>query len=170
MRTRGLTARSQQADGGALLDRDGHVYASVRPDLVVYEGGLPVAVVDAKYKDYWPARDDHSPVRRIGNDDLYQLFFYSQRLQLRYGLAVAPPAFIVAPLPAEDERRARVIGDRFTAVRWEAGSQAGCEVALVLLPMTDILRDLAGGRPGHARISMLGKLGTGQRESRRVAG
>lgn len=143
LKRRGLAVRSQQSDRGALLDRDGYRYRSVRPDVVVYRGELPVAVVDAKYKNYWPAAADKSPLKRISNEDLYQLFFYAQRLQLRHGLTFAPAAFIFAPLPAADERDSTVICERFTVVRWQAGTQAGCDVALVLLPLTDILRRLS---------------------------
>jgi 5-methylcytosine-specific restriction enzyme subunit McrC len=151
----GLVVRSQEADRGALLDRDGHRYRRIRPDLVIYREGLPIAVVDAKYKEYWPAAADGCPAHRVSNEDLYQLFFYAQRLQLRHRLASAPAAFILAPLPAPDERDRPVIGDRYKVVSWRAGGDAGCDVMLLLLPLTDMLRRLAAGRQRLETLSAL---------------
>lgn len=137
---RGFTVRSQAADGGALLDGIGVPYRRVKPDVVVFRDNVPVAVIDAKYKNYWRS-DGQIPMDRIGNEDLYQLFFYASRLRTRYALPHLPPAFIVAPLPAEDERgRAGVIPDRFQQVTWRAGNELGGRIQLVLLPVTDLLR------------------------------
>jgi hypothetical protein len=116
--------------------------------------GLPIAVLDAKYKDYWLARHDESPVHRISNEDIYQLFFYSQRLQARFGVCSPPPAFVLAPLPAKEERRGAIIDSRFTLVRWKAGAESDCSLTLILLPLTDILRYLAAGRPGDVAIAL----------------
>jgi 5-methylcytosine-specific restriction enzyme subunit McrC len=143
LRPRGLVVRAQESDAGALVDRDGYRYRTVRPDLVVYRRDVPIAVIDAKYKELWQATDDGTPVRRIGNDDLYQLFFYAQRLQLRHGLASPPPAVIVCPLPEDDEREADVIGDRFTRITWRAGSEVACSIELLMLPLTLTLRQMA---------------------------
>ena len=155
----GLSVRSQQADRGALVDRDGFLYRSVRPDVVIYAGDRPVAVVDAKYKSYWEASADGSPVRKVSNEDLYQLFFYAQRLQLRHHLERPPAAVILAPTPAADERAGRVIGGRFTTVKWHAGSEAGsCHLRLLLLPLTDLLRRLPREKPDPSCVSGLSEL------------
>jgi 5-methylcytosine-specific restriction enzyme subunit McrC len=147
-RRRGWKVRSQETDSGALRDLEGSLYSRVRPDVTIYAGERPVCVIDAKYKEYWRARASGSPEDRVTNADLYQLFFYSQRAQQRYGLQSPLPALIVSPLPAEDERSVAVIADRFKTVRCGAGG-VPCEVRLVLLPLTDILRRMAGGEPAE---------------------
>lgn len=145
LRPMGLRVESQETDRTALRDAFGFTYARIRPDLVVYREDRPVAVVDSKYKEYWPAAGDSEPKQRISNEDLYQLFFYAQRLQLRHDLESPPAAFIVAPLPAQDERDRPVIDARYTVVQWQAGATAACSVSLLLLPLTDTLRHLARG-------------------------
>jgi 5-methylcytosine-specific restriction enzyme subunit McrC len=145
---RGLRIESQQSDRGALIDAEGNLYRSVRPDLMLYDQDTPVAVLDAKYKDYWEADPGSgAPKQRISNEDLYQLFFYAQRLQIRHQLATAPAAVIVSPLPAEDERYGgAVIGKRYRRVVWRAGAGDEVGVSLMLLPMTRILRALRAHR------------------------
>jgi len=149
---RGFTVAAQAPDRGAFLDAASQVYRRVRPDLVVFERAAPVAVIDAKYKDYWKADNDTgTPAKRISNEDLYQLFFYSERLRNRYGLKKAPPAFIISPLPAADEReRAFVVQEQFRDVQWRAGTGvADSSIQLVLLPLTDLLRSIRrSGSPG----------------------
>jgi 5-methylcytosine-specific restriction endonuclease McrBC regulatory subunit McrC len=142
----GLRVRTQGADHGAILDRDGFVYRRVRPDLVVYRRNVPVAVVDAKYKDYWRASTGSQyPCDKVSNEDLYQLFFYAQRLQLRHALPAPPPAVIVAPLPAADERDAPMVGPRHTHLQWRAGAAEASQLRLLFAPMTDVLRAIARG-------------------------
>jgi len=141
-----ITVESQHPDQGALLDGLGKLYRRVRPDLVLYRQDKPILVVDAKYKEYWPA-DGPSlrPKRRISNADLYQLFFYAQRLQLRHGLSSPPAACIISPLPAADERGIQVeIEDRYRRVVWRAGHECAGDVRLLNLPLTDILRSMTG--------------------------
>jgi 5-methylcytosine-specific restriction enzyme subunit McrC len=155
----GLSITSQQTDQAALLDRDGFVYRSVRPDVVVYAGEKPVCVIDAKYKDYWEASADGSPARRVSNEDLYQLFFYAQRLQLRYRLPSPPAAVIIAPVPAADERGGQVVAGRFTRVTWQAGPDSTpCHLQLLLLPLTDHLRRLRVEKPRLNWVPELVKL------------
>lgn len=135
--------RAQQSDAAALVDKQGDVYRRVRPDLIVYdESGQPIAVVDAKYKAYWAEDDTGTPVRKVSNADTYQLFFYAQRLQIRYGLAEAPKAFILAPLPAEDERTGqKTIDSRYRRISWRATSdETPGTLHLLFLPMTRLLR------------------------------
>lgn len=109
--------------------------------------------IDAEYKDYWKAMADGSPVRRISNDDLYQLFFYTQRIQLRHQLSQPPDAYIICPLPEETERVDPVISDRFTNVKWQSGAEVPSKLNLLLLPLGEILQRLsAGGHPMLPRI------------------
>ena len=141
----GMRIEAQQPDRGALLDARGGIYRRVRPDLVVYRGNRPSAIIDAKYKEYWRGQElTDSPVRRISNDDVYQLFFYAQRLQRRYNLPSPPKAIILAPVPASDEREGqRIVGHEYTEVTWQAGNERAGHLQLVLVPMTDILRAVA---------------------------
>lgn len=89
--------QAQKGDYRALLDGEGRHYASVRPDLEVWNSEHLVGVIDAKYKPYWRARDEVlKPSRKLANEDLYQLFFYQQRLQRKYNL-MKPPAEACGP-------------------------------------------------------------------------
>jgi McrBC 5-methylcytosine restriction system component len=143
----GVTVKSQHPDKGAILDDAGEVYRRVRPDLVGCRGDEPIFVVDAKYKQYWPAdRSSPKPKKRIANADLYQLFFYAQRLQLKHGLPRPPAACIVSPLPAADERAGcPEIGTRYKRVIWRAGHEHAGDVRLFDLPLTDLLRSMIDG-------------------------
>lgn len=136
----GLTVRAQGPDRGAFLDGAGRPYRRVVPDLVVYRGGLPVAVVDAKYKMYWPAKAGGQPDRKVSTADLYQLFFYAQRLQVKHGLAEPPLAFLASPLPADEERGADIVGERYREVTWRAGGQQAGTVSLLWIPITRLVR------------------------------
>lgn len=145
----GLTVKAQMPDRGAFLDGVGAVYRRVRPDLVVFRDRLPVAVIDAKYKDYWKATGSAGvPLKRVSNEDLYQLFFYAQRLQNRYALQKPPLAIIICPLPAEDERcgQSQVV-ERYCRIQWRAGSEIGGTVRVDLMPLTELLRAMQRG--GH---------------------
>ena len=148
----------QAPDRGALLDAKGQRYASVRPDLEAWMSDQVVGVIDAKYKPYWKAADESlRPFRKISNEDLYQLFFYQQRLQRRHDLLFPPVAVIAAPLPDEDEMNGgQTISERYKRVVWQAGLERAGDVRLVLIPMTRFLR-LMGQRlkPAEA-VSLLG--------------
>jgi hypothetical protein len=124
------------------LDLEGKQYASVRPDIEVWRGEKPIGVIDAKYKSYWMAADDTlKPLKKISNEDLYQLFFYQQRMQHKYNLTRSPFAIIMSPLPEVDERNnSSVVSKTYKRIFWKAGHEKGGEVNLVLIPMTKILR------------------------------
>jgi len=83
---------SQTVDGEAFRDDWGNTYRTIRPDTVVYDADVPLAVLDAKYKPQY-LRDR----KKVSTADLYQLFFYQSRLRERSGLAAPPTAAIVAP-------------------------------------------------------------------------
>ncbi len=94
----GFHLAPQAPDKGALIDAEGYPYRSVRPDLIVSSAGKVCGVIDAKYKPYWPAAADGlTPARKISNADLYQLFFYQQRLQRKFNLPAPPVAVIASP-------------------------------------------------------------------------
>jgi 5-methylcytosine-specific restriction endonuclease McrBC regulatory subunit McrC len=135
----------QARDSRAILDAEGYRYASVQPDIEIWRGNRLIGMVDAKYKPYWAMRPDgFSPDRKISNEDLYQLFFYQQRMQRKYGLTAPPAAVIAAPLPEEDERGERLcVPNRFQRFRWQAGLEKEGDIRLILIPMTRFLRLLS---------------------------
>jgi 5-methylcytosine-specific restriction enzyme subunit McrC len=145
---RGFSIHSQTTDNKALIDDDGKTYSSIRPDLEMWKDGKICGVMDAKYKQYWRANSvDYRPVQKISNEDLYQLFFYQQRMQRKHSLLFPLPAFIISPLPEEDERKdSPCISKRFRRIQWRAGSEKDGDVQLILLPMTRCLRLLQEGR------------------------
>ncbi|MBM4300236.1 MAG: hypothetical protein FJ121_01715 [Deltaproteobacteria bacterium] len=138
----GFNIESQAPDRKALLDAEGYPYVSVRPDLIISQSRTVCGVIDAKYKRYWPtATNSFAPMRKIANEDIYQLFFYQQRLQRKFNLPTPPVAVIAAPLPEEDERGDQaVIAERFKRVVWQAGAEKAGDVRLILIPMTKFLR------------------------------
>ena len=139
----GFSIDSQAPDRKALLDAEGYPYVSVRPDLIVSWNRIVRGVIDAKYKRYWPAAaDGFSPVRKIANEDIYQLFFYQQRLQRKFNLPAPPVAVIASPLPEEDERNGPTVAKRFRRIIWQAGPEKAGDVRLLLIPMTKFLRFL----------------------------
>ncbi len=146
----GFSIESQAPDRKALLDGEGYHYTSVRPDLIISHSRRVCGVIDAKYKRYWPtAANGSTPMRKIANEDIYQLFFYQQRLQRKFDLPTPPVAVIAAPLPEDDERGGQaVIAERFKRVVWQAGAEKAGDVRLILIPMTKFLRlVIQGERP-----------------------
>jgi len=158
LREFGVFVKPQTRDHRALLDLNGQQYASVRPDIELWRSGKPLGVVDAKYKPYWKAVDSSlKPERKISNEDLYQLFFYQQRMQRKYNLPVSPFAIIASPLPDDDERNGRsIISNRYRQVFWQAGYEKGGDVKLFLIPMTKYLRLLKEKRSASDAIGSLG--------------
>jgi len=156
----GFTIQPQAPDREALLDAERHRYASVRPDLEVWRSEKVHGVVDAKYKRYWASGPDgFYPTRKISNEDLYQLFFYQQRLQRKYNLAYPPTAIIASPLPEEDERDGhRCVADRFKRIIWQAGSERAGDVRLLLIPVTNFLRLLEQRKKP---VDIMAKIGFG---------
>lgn len=144
LRPGGFVVKSQSPDRGALLDGEDRIYARVRPDFLVCRDNQVLAVIDAKYKNYWPATSGESrPQRKIANEDIYQLFFYQQRLQRLYNLAKPPAAIIAVPFPDDAEREGLpCIPERFRQVKWRAGTDVAGHVSLFLTPMTQFLKHL----------------------------
>ena len=142
-----VTVRSQSSDYLAMLDAEGHSYASVRPDLEVWSSGKLVGIIDAKYKAYWQGKEQgQKPERKISNEDLYQMFFYQLRMQKRHNLTRPPLAVLAAPMPADDERgNAPLVAERFKKIAFQAAAERAGEVRLLLVPMTGLLRRLSEG-------------------------
>jgi 5-methylcytosine-specific restriction enzyme subunit McrC len=137
---RGFDVRYQNTDGRALRDGEGERYRNIRPDVLIFLNDVPVAVVDAKYKDYWEADPDRLvPLKKISNEDLYQLFFYASRLQAVHRLSQPPMSIIIAPQPTVDELAGRlVIGERFRRVRY-CTTMSEHELSLALLPVATVV-------------------------------
>lgn len=154
---RGFSLIAQHKDSGALIDDNGYRYAGVRPDIEVWLGNRAIGIIDAKYKDYWgSAEDGLNPDRKISNEDLYQLFFYQQRMQRKYGLPSLPLALIAAPLPAEDEREKKLlVHDRFRRIRFHAGVESEGDVKLLLIPITHFLRLINKGTSPREAVLLL---------------
>lgn len=114
----GFTVDFKARDSMAIVDGAGDTYRQIEPDIIVMWQGLPIAVVDAKFKPrYLDASVDGTvPGRnKVTNADLYQLYFYQSRLQLGYRLKSPPAAYIAAPqlypsLPRLDRRTIRWTG------------------------------------------------------------
>ena len=97
---RGWRCHSQLNESRALSDGAGNVYRRIRPDqLLVDTDGRVVAVLDSKYKPQYssggPALDR---TNRVTRDDIYQLFFYAERLRRLAGRSDPLPSFVIAPL------------------------------------------------------------------------
>jgi 5-methylcytosine-specific restriction endonuclease McrBC regulatory subunit McrC len=106
-RRHGWTVREQPRDRRAIQDRTGATYREIRPDLEVLDRDRRVlAIVDAKYKGYGLATDGHEPIRKVDNDDIYQLAFYGERA----GPTV--PLFIISPAGEEHE-----LADRYRRLK-----------------------------------------------------
>ena len=94
----GWSAREQPRHRSAILDGAQASYRQIRPDLEILDsGGRVLAIVDAKYKGYASANAAHKPLRKVENDDLYQLAFYGEQA----GPDV--PLFIICPAGEEHE-------------------------------------------------------------------
>lgn len=133
---RGTTVdvRVQFRDRTAIFDGFGAPYREVRPDFVLFRDGLPVAVVDAKFKPRYlrGGATGRLPKRnRVSSRDIYQLSFYQARLQARYSLPEPPRAYIVAPKLDGSER---MPGRERRRIRWKDERAAGNGFGLDVLP------------------------------------
>lgn len=127
----GLRVTPQHTYHRALLDGFGNVYRRARPDLVVWDGQRPVAVFDSKFKHRYvsggPKLQRHS---RVSSSDIYQMFFYAERLKRLHGVTDLP-AFIVAP-----QLSGSTVPDRrYRQVRWVTAGGQGASLTVLPLPM-----------------------------------
>lgn len=145
-----LTVRKQFAQGEAFLNAYGRTYMQVRPDIVVFRAGKPVAVIDAKYKPAYMSGGPDVPVDlsyRVSAGDLYQMFFYEARLRHRYESPHPLKTGIVAPLLAHSEPVERP----YRSIRFNAAGEIDSAVLEVMpLPLDEVLAraregDFAGG-------------------------
>lgn len=146
--THGLQVEPQITHGGAIRDARGDVYRRIRPDLLVNRSGRPVAVLDAKFKPRYAAGGPSIGTRnRVTREDLFQLFFYAERL--KPSDAQEPlPAIIAAPLlpgqvpPSLDRRR----------IRWsESGRRAQIQLQVIPLDVVEATTAVLTGDPDIAR-------------------
>ena len=95
-----LETRTQHNRGDVLVDAEGDTYRRVRPDLVLFRAGVPVGVLDAKYRSRYTTYREGD--YRVAPADIYQMFFYSERIARLYHLPSAIPGFILAPTLSPD--------------------------------------------------------------------
>lgn len=138
-----LSVKAQHTRSDALVDGEGAVYRRIRPDLVIYRAGKPIAVLDAKFKLPYLTGGHRPPMSsRVVLADAYQLFFYAERLRRLYRLQAPVPAFIVAPSLAPDD----VPPPARRSVRWgEAGSSEEIGLRVLSLPVIEVIDALLGG-------------------------
>ncbi len=95
----GLLIKAQPRYQGAILDASAQVYREARPDVMVYERASRkvLAVVDAKYKPYFRAKDKDKaePLRPVDREDLFQMAMY---------MGIAPDARHILVAPYEEDR------------------------------------------------------------------
>jgi hypothetical protein len=120
----------------------------VQPDLIVYRDGLPIAVIDAKFKPRYGDGDGAEPVpmrNRVESADLYQVFFYEARLRRAFDLQAPIPALILAPQIGElaGANKAR------RTIMWRARvapTDVPYGLRVVRLPLENVLRQLEQGQ------------------------
>lgn len=153
-----LLVRAQHTRDDALVDAEDDIYRRVRPDLVIYRAGKPVAVVDAKFKPQYLTGTPRPPMSsRVALADAYQLFFYAERLRRLYGLTGPVPAFIVAPSLAPED----VPPLRRRSVRWgEEGRPDRIGLQVLALPLVEVVDSLLVGRPLTEAVDAAPELAT----------
>lgn len=97
VRDLGLTIDFKGSDRVALVDADGDTYREIEPDIVVLRQGIPVGVIDAKFKPRYVDSRLAPSIYKVTSADIYQLFFYQSRLQSRAQTSFLPRAVILAP-------------------------------------------------------------------------
>ena len=130
VRPHGLRVRPQVTHRTAIRDMTGATYRRIRPDLLITDKSSPVGVIDAKYKpQYLSGGPGLSTGARVSREDLFQLFFYGERLRRQAAGERSLPAFIAAPLlpgetpPAVARRR----------ITWSPQSQLADQIQLTVV-------------------------------------
>lgn len=93
-----ISVEAQVRERLGLRNGHGETYHETRPDFLIKHNGLPVAVIDAKFKPRYVSQKEgsFSKSNKVSEADVYQLLFYAQRAsQLARGAKI--PAFIVSP-------------------------------------------------------------------------
>lgn len=134
-RNLGLTVTLQRFGPKALVDGRGDQYRSVRPDLLISRNGRILAIADAKYKPRYLDGQAPLPARnRVSREDIYQMFFYAERVPVPDGSNV--PAFVLAPqLYPGTPRTTRQYRD----VHWSDGTMRA-SLRVVACPLEDMVR------------------------------
>jgi hypothetical protein len=138
----GFEVRAQLTDSRAFTDGANETYRSVRPDLLLLDNGIPIAVLDAKYKPRYVNLDESgyvAPAQRITNADLYQMLFYQSHLLARYQLQFPPQAIIVSPTISKESFPPAL---RFQSIRWsdvDPAATRGLSVRLFALDLPELL-------------------------------
>lgn len=140
----GLTARLQHTRHDALLDAEENVYRRIRPDIVVYQGGQPVAVLDAKYKPrYTTGGPEPVAANRVSLADAYQLFFYAEHLRRVHGVQAPVPAYVVAPLLDDRDQVPRL--PRRTVMWQQDQGDAPIGLRVIPLPLVEVVDIILNG-------------------------
>lgn len=145
IREKSGSAALQLRDAGAVLDGYGASYTSVRPDVTMFVGGKPVAIVDAKYKERYVTRSQAGSAGRVSSADIYQMFFYQARARVRHSLDAPVPGWILAPKldaealePSEEER----------SIYWrEADVATPYQLRVIPVPLRAMVRAIQAGAP-----------------------
>lgn len=126
-----FTVENQRSDKRAILTATGQRYRSTRPDFMISKNGVPLTIVDAKFK---PRYTQGGPAprgrNRISREDIYQMFFYSQRTAAAHSLPHPLPVAVTAPVIGTDT----LPSEEFRKLRWHSDTGHD-EVVLTLLPL-----------------------------------
>lgn len=145
LRGSGLSVRYQQPERKGLTSGSGKTYRSTRPDFFLMDQGLPIAVLDAKYKPRYVTLEDGEfrDRNKVSEDDLYQILFYAQRAgQLGHGSPV--PAFIVAP---KLDRSSLLPEEALRRIVWSHQGETTVEIKVVEVDMVATLEALRASQP-----------------------
>jgi hypothetical protein len=138
----GLEVRVQASHGQVLVDAAGGLYRSIRPDVLVFKQGRLVAVLDAKYKPrYLDGPVPLSDRGRVSREDIFQMFFYSERLRRKYQVAELPSMLLAPQLYAGTA----VVDAKRRSISWNEG---GIRETLKVLPcpLDEMTSRAAAGR------------------------
>jgi len=94
-----VSVEYQNYQRDALVNGAGQSYQSTRPDFLLTISGLPITVLDAKFKPRYVSLEmgkKFSKDNKISEDDMYQMLFYVQRARHAAG-SMEPQGVIVAP-------------------------------------------------------------------------
>ena len=157
----GRSALPQTTFDQVLFSGTNEDYRKIRPDAVVADSEKqPVAIFDAKYKPQYTQLNQTSRwSHRVTRGDIFQLFFYADRIRERYGRISLLPAYIAAPrlnndapMPSSDDRTIHWT-DNTTGLRGQ--------LQVVPIPVVPIIdRLIKGDSPLEAAYAHAGELRT----------
>lgn len=147
----GFSIRSEQPLTAALVDGTGATYLEPTPDLIVYSGSSPKAVIDAKFKPrYGECGKSGLPRAKVSPTDTYQVLFYQAQLK-RMLVAKRLPAFILVPSLREDLPPA----SRYLAISARSADGEGSSTGFRVVPTSlhPLLRAIRSGKVGHSVVA-----------------